>query len=1038
MREHSGIRGKRTREKGGFVRAKILRHQAVLVILVASIGVLLSILLYVTIRHTESGRAEIVFENSAKERISVLKDHIEQNLQTLDWVAGFFRSAQEVERSEFREFTRAYFETHHEVRAVQWIPLVRNADRAAYEAAVRDDELSSFQITERRDDGEIVRATQREEYFPVHFVEPYEGNEEELGFDFASSSVSLEALHQSRDADRPTAIDPIASTRQAGDEHTILVFRPVYDNEIPTDLIEDRREYLKGFVLAVLRTDSFLDHVLARFEPFGMDIYLCDPSAPKGRCSPSSHLSRTRSGEDKTPVNFCTTERLSNITGLYVTGTLEVADREWTVLCVPAPAFLEKGRTLIPFIAMMSGLGFTGLLTLLGLAILQRIARSREFTVQLLRSRQELRNEVADHERTERALRKSEKRLSLAVEGSNDGLWDWPDVDNDKEWWSPRWYELLGYKDREIEASYSNFLRLLHPDDLERTKEAFGTHFERREPVDIEYRLRTKSDEYRWFRGRGQAIWDQDGKARRMSGSIQDITQQKKAEARILREKRFSENLIDSSVDGILAYDDKCHCTIWNPGMERISGVSREQALGKCALDVFPFLKKTEENRFFYEALAGRTVIARDRPYILPETEGRGFFEGHYSPLCNAAGDIIGGLAIMRDVTARKRAEEEVQKSKSLYQNLVETSHDLIFQCDNKGEFVFLNKAWESTTGYRIEEMIGQPFSKFKRPDLIARDSEAFEKLLEGESIAGYETIYITKSGEERYLLFDVVPRCDISGRVIGTQGTAFDFTDRKRAEQALEAMNEELETTVERLIVANRELADFAHIAAHDLRTPLRGIGSLASIVSAEYSDKLDERGIELLEMLVGRASRMYEQIGSILEYSEIGRIEEKKRNVNLNKLVKEIIGVIAVPENVEISIAGRLPALTCNATRISQVFRNLLDNAVTHMDKPEGRIEIDCVEEDDLWKFSVADNGSGIEEKYFKKIFQIFQTLARRDEVEATGIGLTVVKKIVEVSGGTIWVESDVGEGTTFFFTLPKQEVGAKNEEFQANIVS
>ncbi|MEA3225511.1 MAG: PAS domain S-box protein, partial [Planctomycetota bacterium] len=514
-------------------------------------------------------------------------------------------------------------------------------------------------------------------------------------------------------------------------------------------------------------------------------------------------------------------------------------------------------------------------------------------------------------------------------------------------------------------------------------------------------------------------------------------TQRRKAEERVLREKRFSENLIDSSVDGILAYDDKCRCTIWNPGMEHISGVSKEEALGKCVFDVFPFLKKVEENKFFYEALAGRTVVAMDRPYIIPETGRQGFFEGYYSPLCDAAGKIIGGLTIMRDITARKRAEEEVRKSKALYQNLVETSHDLIFQRNNKGEFVFLNKAWESTTGYSIKEMLGKPFSNFRKTDVVARDSQAFAKLLEGEPLVGYETTYITKSGEERYLLFDVVPRYDISGRVIGTQGTAFDFTERKLAEQALESLNEELETTVERLIAANRELADFAHITAHDLRTPLRGIGSLAGIVSAEYGDKLDEQGRELLDMLVGRASRMYEQIGGILEYSEIGHVEEKKRRVDLNKLIRTMTAAITPPENIEVSVMGKLPTLMCNETRIEQVFHNLLDNAVKHIDKPEGRIEIDCVEEYGFWKFSIADNGRGIEEKYFTKIFEIFQTLVRRDEVEATGIGLSIAKKIIEISGGTIWVESEVGEGTTFFFTLPKQEMGAENEKLQTDTV-
>ncbi len=112
-------------------------------------------------------------------------------------------------------------------------------------------------------------------------------------------------------------------------------------------------------------------------------------------------------------------------------------------------------------------------------------------------------------------------------------------------------------------------------------------------------------------------------------------------------------------------------------------------------------------------------------------------------------------------------------------------------------------------------------------------------------------------------------------------------------------------------------------------------------------------------------------------------------------------------------------------------QLFQNLIDNAIKYMDKPQGQIKVDCVEEDGIWKFTVADNGPGIEEKYFEKIFQIFQTLIRRDELESTGIGLSVVKKIIETSGGRIWVESKVGEGTTFFFTLPMQELMGKNEE-------
>jgi signal transduction histidine kinase len=133
----------------------------------------------------------------------------------------------------------------------------------------------------------------------------------------------------------------------------------------------------------------------------------------------------------------------------------------------------------------------------------------------------------------------------------------------------------------------------------------------------------------------------------------------------------------------------------------------------------------------------------------------------------------------------------------------------------------------------------------------------------------------------------------------------------------------------------------------------------------------------------------------------------------------------------------SAELPVIEFERTRITQVFQNLLSNAVKYMDKPEGQVRIGCVGEDRYWKFSVADNGPGIEEKYFKKIFQMFQTLAPRDEHESTGVGLTVAKKIVELYGGRIWVESKVGQGSTFFFTLPKQEMGVKNEKLEVSAV-
>jgi signal transduction histidine kinase len=265
------------------------------------------------------------------------------------------------------------------------------------------------------------------------------------------------------------------------------------------------------------------------------------------------------------------------------------------------------------------------------------------------------------------------------------------------------------------------------------------------------------------------------------------------------------------------------------------------------------------------------------------------------------------------------------------------------------------------------------------------------------------------------------------------------EVADRKKAEHSLELLTRELEVTIKKLTVANAELQDFAHVAAHDLKAPLRAIVTLINWLAMDYGNKFDEEGRRNIQLLVGRAERMSNHIDNILRYSELGHTKGKQESVNLNQLIGEITSDIAPPENITITINSELPTISGDKARMTQVFQNLLTNAIKYMDKPQGQIAIDYMEEGDFWKFSVADNGPGIKGKYFDKIFKIFQTLAPRDEVESTGIGLSVVKKIVELYHGKIWVESKVGEGTTFFFTLLKQESEVTDDaELQANAVS
>jgi len=221
----------------------------------------------------------------------------------------------------------------------------------------------------------------------------------------------------------------------------------------------------------------------------------------------------------------------------------------------------------------------------------------------------------------------------------------------------------------------------------------------------------------------------------------------------------------------------------------------------------------------------------------------------------------------------------------------------------------------------------------------------------------------------------------------------------------------------------SNKELEDFAYIVSHDLKAPLRGINQLSSWISEDYSKVLDKKGKEDLEMLRERTCRMNDMIQGILKYSRVGRTEEKAEKIDLNKLLEDVIDLLAPPDNIKITVEDKLPEYAADENRLTQVFQNLLSNAIKYIDKPKGLIKIGCTEEKNEWKFSVSDNGPGIEEKYWEKIFKIFQTLKSSQSDESTGIGLTIVKKIIDMYKGRIWLESSVGKGTTFYFTLPKQ---------------
>ncbi|MCX5637213.1 MAG: PAS domain S-box protein [Planctomycetota bacterium] len=390
----------------------------------------------------------------------------------------------------------------------------------------------------------------------------------------------------------------------------------------------------------------------------------------------------------------------------------------------------------------------------------------------------------------------------------------------------------------------------------------------------------------------------------------------------------------------------------------------------------------------------------------------------------------IGGKKVMhgifRDITDSKKAQEALKESEqrlSIVLNSILTGVIVIDAETHK--IIDANPLAAKLIGLPKEEIVGKVCHEFICPAEKGRCP--ISDL--GQVVDQSERVLISGDGKEIPILKTVTPT-RWQGRQYFVE-SFLDISERKQAEERQAQLLKELES-------ANRELKDFAYVASHDLKAPLRGIKTLAEWLSADYADKLGEQGKEQMGLLLRRVDRMQNLIDGILQYSRVGRVKENRAVVNLNKVVAEVIDTLAPPANITITVENELPTIESEPTRIAQVFQNLMSNAIKYMDKPQGQIKVSCVEEDGFWKFGVADNGLGIEEKHFEKIFQIFQTLSPRDDFESTGLGLTITKKIVELYGGKIWVQSKVGEGSTFFFTLPKQEMGVKDANLETSVVS
>jgi PAS domain S-box-containing protein len=511
----------------------------------------------------------------------------------------------------------------------------------------------------------------------------------------------------------------------------------------------------------------------------------------------------------------------------------------------------------------------------------------------------------------------------------------------------------------------------------------------------------------------------------------EEISERKKVEAQIRELKELNEGIIQSMTEGIIVENADEIVTFINPATERLLGYSSQELLG-ChwktfiPADQYPIIE--EANILRKQGKTSRYEVELQRkdgrriPVLVsgsPTFENKGF---------------SGTVAVFTDITELKQAKEEIEKRRHYLESVLHDAPDAIVTVNASHRITEWNPGAERVFGYKRSEVIGKNIDDIvTRPDMLEGAKVLTRKTLSGEKVLPHEVVRYRKDRTPVNVIVAGSP-IKIGNELHGVVAVYTDITERKKAEKKIEEFLKELERS-------NTELEEFAYVVSHDLKAPLRAINQLAGWLSEDYGHALDDEGREHIGLLLTRVKRMDNLIDGILQYSRAGRIREKKEKTDLNKAVQEIIENIAPPDSIRVTIKKKLPVILAERVRIQQVFQNLIGNAIKYMDKPKGEIEVSCADDGDMLRFSVSDNGPGIDEKYHEKIFQIFQTLESRDKRESTGVGLSVVKKIVELYGGRVWVESEVGKGSTFFFTLPKKNIesehvsliekGEKNEQ-------
>ena len=637
--------------------------------------------------------------------------------------------------------------------------------------------------------------------------------------------------------------------------------------------------------------------------------------------------------------------------------------------------------------------------------------------------------DITARKQAEASLLESERRFRRTFELAGSGV---AHIAMDRRFLrvNRRLCEILGYPQDELLRLTGR--QISHPDDLD----VINAQRPRLYAGEID----SVRVEKRYLRKDGSIVWvsftmvverDAAGKPQYEIAFFDDITARKQAEAALRESEERFRSVVDSANDGILVYDKQLNVIAGNLAAERILRLPLANIIGAAGFtSLLPCVHAD-----------GAPILPDERPTRLTVKSGKpltGQIVGIYRPdgsmnwvsvntgFLRRPGetDWYGVVSTIGDITKQRNAELALSASEALYRQTFELATTGIAHVDLAGRFMQVNRSLCEILGYSEKELIGRPVKEISHPeDRNLTDSQRMRVRSGEKPSVRFEKRYIRKSGAIVWVGLSVALACDPSGAPQYEIALFDDITERKKAEAALREAHEELKRS-------NGELEQFAYVASHDLQEPLRMVSSYTQLLMRRYGDKLDGDAKEFTAFIVDGATRMKQLIEDLLAYSRVGTRDKNFKPAEAESSLRRALTNLraAIQDSGATVTQDKLPTIPCDEVQLAQLFQNLIGNALKFR-KPDAApaVHVGAADQGAEWEFTVRDNGIGIEPQYFERIFMVFQRLHDKGEYPGTGIGLAIVKKVVERHGGRIWVQSQPGAGTTFHFTMPKEREAA-----------